>query len=365
MVLARGNGIAYDAELAFFSIISVPGAIPHPPRQGLYFLTHPRLETTMNESPQVLSAGIIVADHVCNPISHMPAAGELVKTDRMLLTLGGCAANAAVDLAKMDVLSTVVGRVGDDIFGRVMRDLLSETGLDASGLIVTEGAETSQTLIVNVAGEDRRFVHSFGANAEFQAHDIPLENIERYRVLYLGGYLAMPKLAQAELVEVFRAAQRANVRTVLDVVVPGPGEYLSHLSELLPHVDVFLPNDWEAGLICGEPDPIRQAEFFLKLGAKTVVITMGEKGSVLAQSDLKLRAGGFLMEYVDGSGGGDAFDAGFIYGLLNDLSPEDCLRVASALGASCVRAIGTTPGVFTKAECEEFLRQNSLTVVKL
>jgi sugar/nucleoside kinase (ribokinase family) len=68
---------------------------------------------------------------------------------------------------------------------------------------------------------------------------------------------------------------------------------------------------------------------------------------------------------VDGSGGGDAFDAGYIYGLLRGLDAEGCLRVASALGASCVRAIGTTPGVFTRPECEQFLRDNPLPVERL
>src|SRR5690606_5942480 len=137
----------------------------------------------------------------------------------------------------------------------------------------------------------------------------------------------------------------------LDVVVPGPGDHLAHLEKLLAHVDVFLPNTDEAKLICGEKDPVKQAEFFHRLGAKSVVITMGQEGALLYQKDVRLRSLVFSVPYVDGSGGGDAFDAGFIYGLLHGMSAEDCLRVASALGASCVRAIGTTPGVFTKAEC--------------
>ena len=83
---------------------------------------------------------------------------------------------------------------------------------------------------------------------------------------------------------------------------------------------------------------------------------------MLVSKDLRLRAEAFAVPYVDGSGGGDAFDAGYICGLLHDLAPEDCLRIASALGASCVRAIGTTPGVFTRAECEAFLQANELKI---
>jgi sugar/nucleoside kinase (ribokinase family) len=175
----------------------------------------------------------------------------------------------------------------------------------------------------------------------------------------------MQKIVQDELATVFAAARQSGVKTVLDVVVPGPGEYLSRLDRLLPHVDVFLPNNHEAGLMTNESDPVKQAEAFRKLGAQTVVITMGGDGSVLVSEQVRLRAGVFSVPFVDGSGGGDAFDAGFIYGLLNDMKLEDCLRVASALGASCVRAIGTTPGVFNRSECEEFLKKNSLRIERI
>jgi sugar/nucleoside kinase (ribokinase family) len=317
---------------------------------------------SMNTKPDVLCAGIIVADHVCHPISHVPTAGELVMTDKMLLTIGGCAANAAVDLTKMEVSTAVVGRVGDDAFGRIVNQMLRERGVDTSAIQTTPDADTSQTLIVNVAGEDRRFIHTFGANAFFAATDIPTALVKQCRVFYLGGYLAMPRMGQDELAPLFAAARQAGAKTVLDVVVPGPGEHLSRLDGLLPHVDVFLPNNHEAQLMTGESDPVRQAEVFRRLGARTVVITMGSDGSVLVTEQARLRAGVFSMPLVDGSGGGDAFDAGFIYGLLKGMTAEDCLRVASALGASCVRAIGTTPGVFTRCECEEFLRKNSLRI---
>src|SRR5438270_11547532 len=104
----------------------------------------------MPPSADVLCAGIVVADHVCTPISHLPAAGELVMADGMLLTIGGCAANAAVDLTKMGVSVAVVGRVGGDIFGRIVADLLKNHGVDVSSLQFTPGLDTSQTMIVNV-----------------------------------------------------------------------------------------------------------------------------------------------------------------------------------------------------------------------
>jgi sugar/nucleoside kinase (ribokinase family) len=319
----------------------------------------------MDNDADVLCAGIIVADHVCSPIPRLPAAGELVMAQRLLLTIGGCAANAAVDLSKMRVHAAVIGRVGGDVFGRVVTEMLREQRVDISAVAFSPGLDTSQTLIVNVAGQDRRFIHTFGANAEFSAADIPVERVQRCRVLYLGGYLLMPNVRQDELTQVFAAARKAGAKTVLDVAVPEPGEYLSRLERLLPQVDVFLPNEHEGKQITGERDPLQQAERFRRLGAGTVVITRGADGAVLVNDKVRLRAGVYPMPFVDGSGGGDAFDAGYIWGMLHDASAEDCLRVASALGASCVRAIGTTPGVFTQEECEEFLRTHSLAIERL
>jgi sugar/nucleoside kinase (ribokinase family) len=316
----------------------------------------------MSDQTEVLCAGIVVADHVCTPISHLPAAGELVMADGMLLTSGGCAANAAVDLVKMGVRVAVVGRVGDDIFGRIVADLLKDNGVDVSSLQVTTGRDTSQTLIVNVTGQDRRFIHTFGANGDFRAADIPLERLDECRVLYLGGYLLMPRMLQEELVPVFARARTKGVKTVLDVATPGPANYLPRLEKLLPHVDVFLPNNHEAELICCEKDPLKQAEFFHRLGAGTAVITLGGEGAILVTDGLRLRAGVYPSAYVDGSGGGDAFDAGFIYGLLHNLDAANCLRIASALGASCVRAIGTTPGVFTRDQCQAFMDEHVLRI---
>jgi sugar/nucleoside kinase (ribokinase family) len=215
-----------------------------------------------------------------------------------------------------------------------------------------------------VVGQDRRFIHTFGANALFRASDIPLEQARRCRVLYLGGYLLMDRVVPEELRALFAEVRYAGVKTVLDVVTPGPADYLSRLAPVLPEVDVFLPNDHEAELITGQKDPARQAETLYRLGARTTIITRGDQGAVLVSERTRLRAGSFPIPFVDGSGGGDAFAAGYVTGLLSGLDEEGCLLLASALGASCVRTIGTTTGVFTRAECEAFLKENTLQIEK-
>ena len=115
-------------------------------------------------------------------------------------------------------------------------------------------------------------------------------------------------------------------------------------------------------MITGLRDPLQQAERFRDAGAKTVVITQGERGSLLVSDKLRLRAGVYPIEFVGGAGSGDAFDAGYIAGLLAGEDPAGCLRWGSALGASCVRAIGATESVFNRDEAEAFLREHTLAI---
>ncbi|MFM7149410.1 MAG: carbohydrate kinase family protein, partial [Gemmataceae bacterium] len=248
----------------------------------------------------------------------------------------------------------------DDIFGRVVADMLRDQCVDVSALQVRPGKVTSQTLIVNVTGQDRRFIHTFGANADFSTDDIVLR--DDCKVLYLGGYFIMDRIHPGELGKLFAHARQKGIRTVLDVVTPGPADYLPRLLPVLPHVDVFLPNDHEAHLITGLSDPVDQAKKFHDLGAKTSIITMGDRGSILMGEGVRLHAGTYAMPFVDGTCGGDAFAAGYIAGMLRGWGPEDCLRIGSAVGASCVRAIGTTTGVFTHQECEDFIHSHPLSI---
>jgi len=319
----------------------------------------------MKESHSVLCAGIIVLDHGCSPIEHFPAEGELIATGGMALTLGGCAANVGVDLAKMGVHSKILGKIGDDDFGQLILQKLKLTGADISKIIKQANAPTSQTLVINVTGQDRRFIHLIGANEGFANSDFQKKDIEGCKVVYLGGYLLMDKLSPVHVAEIFRTAQMNGAKTVLDVVTPGAGDHIAKLKPILPFVDVFLPNDAEAKMISRIEKPIEQAKYFKSLGVKTSIITLGNQGTILLTDQGCYKADIFKINYHDGSGSGDAFTAGYISGILENKSEIECLEIGSALGASCVRSQGTTEGVFNKEECLQFLAENKLIITKI
>ena len=307
-----------------------------------------------------LCAGIAVVDHICVPIPRLPTSGELVLTERLTLSLGGHAANLSVDLAKLGVRVGITARVGADLFGQFLRAELTRAGVHTVNLVETLHQDTSGTLIVNVQGEDRRFIHTIGANGEFDGSEISTEMLRGTRVLYVGALFALPKLTAAALRNLFRQAREAGVPTVLDVVIPGPGDYLTTLAAVLPWTDVFMPNTDEAALITGETNPVAQAEVFRRLGVQTAVITCGGTGAVVLSETDRFRTGVFPVDYVDGTGSGDAFGAGFILGLLQGADLRRCIEIGSALGASAVRQAGATTGVFTRAELDEFLAHNRL-----
>jgi sugar/nucleoside kinase (ribokinase family) len=316
-------------------------------------------------SPACLSTGILVADHLCSPIHHMPRAGELLLADELPLALGGCAANVAMGLARLEVPVGVIGCVGRDPFGQFIKDTLSSAGVGTAGIRQHESAGTSGTLIINVQGEDRRFIHTLGANSEFRVSDIPGEQVLAAKVLYVGGYLLMSHFDHEPLASLFRQARAAGVKTVLDVVLPGPDDHWRRLEGVLAHTDVFLPNTDEAAIITGVKDPIEQAQKFRSAGAAAVCITCGGEGTVLLTDSLRVRAGVYPVTFVGGTGAGDAFDTGYIAGLLAGQDALGCLKWGSALGASCVRAIGATESLFTRAELLEFVDQHELPLSKV
>jgi len=309
-----------------------------------------------------LSVGILVVDHLCDPISHLPAQGELVLAERLPLSVGGCASNAAIDLARLGVNVGVVGCVGRDAFGEYMVGKLKAAGADTRDIVTVDDAETSGSLVINVAGQDRRFIHAVGANARLRSQHISRDRVRQAKIFYVGGYLLLAGLEPEGLAEIFRDARAHGVTTVLDVVSPKPGDSWEKLAPVLPETDVFLPNQDEAAVITGETDPLRQAERFRSAGAHTVVITCGAAGSLLLSEQLRLRAGIYPVEYRGGTGSGDAFDAGYIAGLLAGEDPAGCLRWGSAVGASCVRSIGATDSVFTRDEAQAFMRRQALKI---
>jgi sugar/nucleoside kinase (ribokinase family) len=313
-------------------------------------------------SMDVICVGNLVADIFASPIDSIPLAGQLKLTERLLLGVGGCAANTAACLRRLGKEVTVFGKVGKDLFGDFVLKDLERLGIEASGIKRSQTFPTSATLIINVEGEDRRYLHTIGANADFTLADVERSALEGARALYVGGYLAMPRFQTIDLVQLFRAAKARSLRTILDVVVPaGSLVSLEQVGPVLTYTDAFLPNDDEAARLTGQSDPARQAESLAIFNQEcAIIITQGKQGALARRNTEVIQADRFKVKSVDDSGAGDAFAAGLIYGLLEEWSLEKILGFASAIGASSTRALGCIDGVFHVDEANAFVAENPL-----
>jgi sugar/nucleoside kinase (ribokinase family) len=310
--------------------------------------------------PEVVCAGILVADVFANPIQRLPCAGEIATTSAFVASVGGCAANTAAALRILGRDVTVAGKVGTDIFGDFVISELHRYGIGVQHIQRTPDYPTSGTVIFSVQGEDRRYLHSIGANADFTLDDLDFTLLDQARILYLGGYLAMPSFSPDHLARLFREAKRRGLTTVLDVVLPSEEKFgMEHIAPALPYTDYFLPNTEEAQRLTGCTHPRRQAEALGALNPEcVVVITLGKLGSTAIQSGRVIRTPAFQIGTVDESGAGDAFTAGLITGLLNGWDLEHALTFASAVGASRTRALGCFTGVFTFEDAVAFLEKH-------
>lgn len=316
----------------------------------------------MSPAP-VLCVGILVADVFVPPLVRLPAAGELLATDDFLIQPGGCAANTAIALGRLGVPAAVCGCVGEDLLGDYVESDLRARGIDTSGIRRASGYPTSKTVIVPVVGEDRRFIHTFGANAALTARDIEPGALEAADVVYVGGYLVLPSLREDELAARLSEARAHGARVVLDVAVPAGSELsLDAAGKLLPLADYFVPNADEARALTGESEPSGQAERLLERGARVVVVKLGERGAYVRSAHGAFEVPAPPVEVVEPSGAGDAFAAGLVVGILEGWDLERTVRFASVLGGSACTALGCWGGVFTRPQAEAYLEAHPLPV---
>jgi sugar/nucleoside kinase (ribokinase family) len=306
---------------------------------------------------EVVCLGILVADVWGKPVNEWPEWGRLSLVEELGMGVGGCAANSGISLTKLGVETSVMGKVGDDGFGRFVREQLQAEGVEVSGIAVDARKGTSATMIMIDDAGERSFIHCIGANATVRPEELDMELIAGARIFDFAGALVMPGFDGEPAASVLKAAQEAGVTTCMDTVWDATGRWMELLEPCLPYADMFLPSLAEAVEITGEQEPERVAEVLLEAGVKTVGLKMGEEGCYIRTAEEELRLPAYEVAVVDGTGSGDAFVAGFVRGTLAGWDLEHVGRFANAVGALCVTGLGTTAGVRDFGETIEFLAE--------
>lgn len=309
----------------------------------------------------VVCVGIACADVLVKPISRFPERGKLSLVEELTLQAGGCALNAAIDLARLGVATTIVSKVGDDGFGRYLLETLQKEEVDTRGVVVDPSTPTSASVVLIDEVGERSIVHLLGTNARFTAGDIDLEVVRSSRVLFIAGTFLMPLFDGEGTLSLSRMAREANVTVCMDTAWDSSGQWLRKIEGVLPYLHWFMPSYEEAKALSGHDHPEAIARFFIARGVENVVIKLGEKGCYVASTaeNAAFYAPSYRLErVVDTSGAGDAFCAGFIAGLLSGFDIDRCARFANAVAAHCIMEIGTTRGVKERETILRFMNEN-------
>lgn len=337
---------------------------------------------------------IAVAGHICLDIipamggaSEALRPGALVHVGPARFATGGTVANVGLALHRLGMRPRLIGKIGDDLFGRAILDILGSADPElAAGMVRAAGEPTSYSVVISAAASDRIFLHCPGVNDTFGAADLADNALHDVRMLHFGYPPLMRRMYLddgRELAELLERARGRGVTTSLDMARPDPQseagrvDWSGILRRVLPLVDLFLPSAEELLFMLDRPRFDAEARLdtsllagmatrCLEMGAAMVGLKLGDQGLYLrttadtarldamgrgrpanldAWRGRELLAPCFEAEVAGTTGSGDATIAGLLTALLAGETPEDALLDAVGVGACSVEAIDATSGI--------------------
>lgn len=290
------------------------------------------------------------------PVKEMPRRGEQVLTEDFQIHGGGCAANFALACARLGAKSKLLARVGDDMFGNHVLQILKREGVDVKD-IVKSGCTGATVALVQ--GLDRSFISYTGENANFSMKDINLSRVKG-DLVHLPSFFILKGLQPDYPKLMDEITSKITFDTGFD---PGgfKSDRMEYLRSVIKRADIFFPNIEEAKRIMGIKGALNKskqrklAKKYLALGIKTIAIKKGEKGCLASDGNEFVEMPAFKAKVKDTTGAGDVFSAGFIVSYLENKSLEECCRFASAAAAISITGSGWA-SYPTKRDVEKFTR---------
>ncbi len=285
-----------------------------------------------------------VLDVLGGPVDEMPTTGRAAIVEEISMSVAGTAGGVAVDLARHGLATSTIGVIGDDVAGRVMRQMMTDHGIDVSGLRVSAELQTSMSMhAIGVDGE-RRPIHIVGANRLLGVDDVAAVAAAGARAVHLGGLDVLPGLwaAAPDLVAAWRDA---GAVTSLDLLGRRPRDAAVEWDALLPHVDWFLPNDAQLLELSGRAGLLDAITWALEHGARRVVLTLGADGAVLATRDDIVHVPAREVTVRDTTGCGDAVVGGLLAALLAGYADTGAVELGVVAGSTNAQAMGSDAGV--------------------
>ncbi|MFC8866719.1 ribokinase [Streptomyces sp. NPDC057148] len=293
----------------------------------------------------LLVVGSANADLVIG-VERRPGAGETVLGTDLAVHPGGKGANQAVAAARMGARTALLARVGDDDYGRLLLDSQRAAGVDTVGVLVG-GAPTGVALITVDPSGDNSIVVSPGANGRLAPGDVRAAASLFHASRVVSTQLEVPLETVVEVVRSLAPGSR---------FVLNPSPPLPLPREVLDACDPLIVNEHEAKVILGDARvsdrPEDWARILLAKGPRSVVVTLGAEGALVASGSEVSRVPSVKVEAVDTTGAGDAFTAALAWRLGTGASLAEAAAYAAQVGAAAVTRAGAQASYPTAAEVE-------------
>uniref|UniRef100_UPI0030DB10DD ribokinase n=1 Tax=Argonema antarcticum TaxID=2942763 RepID=UPI0030DB10DD len=283
----------------------------------------------------------------------LPVPGETVLGRDFFTAPGGKGANQAVAAARLGIPTQLVGRVGNDNFGRSALTNLQTFGVQTDRILVDETAHTGVAIIaVDDTGQNHIIVVP-GANGRVNETDVEnlINLLDNAAVLLLQFEIPLTAVLSAA-----KAAQNAGVRVILD---PAPAQ-VDVPDELYPLVDIITPNEIEAGQLVGFPvnnfeTAAKAASVLRQKGVGTAIVKLGAQGVCCATAESTFFVPAFPVQAVDTVGAGDAFNGGLAAALAEGQTLHEAVVWGAAAGAISTTKSGAMSSMCDRATFDTFL----------
>ena len=303
-----------------------------------------------------VSMGFYTYDCLGWPFTEVPPGGGAIFIDELTLAVSGAGGTAAIAAAKMGLGTLAVAGVGEDLMGDWVLQRLQHFGVDTWGVQRKPGWKTSSSIVTTRADGSRPALHMKGATSDFFVTEDMIPRVTDTRVFHAGGVGLMDTMDKGQAAVVMKAAQANGATTTVDVFAGSPKD-LPAVAQVLPYTDYFMPSIEEAQALCGRSDHGDTARFFLDMGVRACVLTLGGEGAYYHDRDgVKFRVPAFDITVKCTCGCGDAFDAGFAVALVHGFDMETAVRFAQATSALNATGLGSQAGVKDFAHTLDFMK---------
>lgn len=308
----------------------------------------------------ITAVGILVTDVLAKPIDKVPGQGELNAINSIEMFSGGNAMTAAINISKLGLRSSLIGKIGTDTFGDFLYKCLEENGIPTNGVKRDHRVQTSASIVLSGSNGERSFLHCKGANAVFDISDINYDIINQSDIIFVTGSFLLNNFDGEQTVRFLKECKDMGKTTALDVCWDKDVKHKWLINDAMKYIDLFMPSIDEAKMIAEEDDVQKISEIFLQHGAGCAVIKCGSSGCFVndGKNGGKIIPAMKNVKAVDTTGAGDSFCSGFLAAYSKGFNLYECARFGNAVGACCVTEKGATTGTLTFEETLDFMKKH-------